>query len=398
MKQATNRLYYIDLLRFITVALLIPYHLALSYTGKGLTYVYSNSVIDYVLKVSEEPSVRYIALEVFNAFLDGFFMKLLFILAGISTVFSLKKRSFGQYLQERITKLFIPLLLGILFVVTILSYVTNVNLHGFEGTFFKFFPYFFNGIRGSTPEANFEWGHLWFLLYLFVVSLVLFPAAKLIQKHKDQLSIQSKAPMKYLFCILGVMLILELSLRPLWPGFQNLIDDWANLTNYSLLFLTGLVLGNFPQLREQLKKHNMSLVIIGLVTFAIIAIFFDNLLQWTWGKNITTLMFVLTTHIYSTALCLGFIGFGEKKLNHNYSMLKPLGEFSFPLYILHFIPITILPYWFFKTDVPDMIQFIFIVFISYPFTYILYKIIKLMPGLRMTIGLNFFPESYKKNK
>jgi glucan biosynthesis protein C len=44
----------------------------------------------------------------------------------------------------------------------------------FHGSFIEFYPHIFDGVY---PNGNFSWHHLWFLVYLFMFSLVALPLA-----------------------------------------------------------------------------------------------------------------------------------------------------------------------------------------------------------------------------
>jgi hypothetical protein len=72
--------------------------------------------------------------------------------------------------------LLLPLLLGTLLVVSIQSWLRALSFGRFSGSFFAFFPLFFNGLyTGPLSSGNYEWGHLWFLAYLFVFSALALP-------------------------------------------------------------------------------------------------------------------------------------------------------------------------------------------------------------------------------
>ena len=84
------RKHYIDNLRWLAILLLIPYHAAQAFNSWGEpNYICfnSNRAISSII-----------------VFFSPYFMPLLFLLAGMSTKFALKKRTYAQYAAER-TKL-----------------------------------------------------------------------------------------------------------------------------------------------------------------------------------------------------------------------------------------------------------------------------------------------------
>ena len=86
------RKYYIDNLRTLVILLLFPFHTFRMYTNADPFYVQGIPNAFCQISVS---------------FISIWFMNLLFVLAGISTAYSLEKRSIKKYTRERFMKLFI---------------------------------------------------------------------------------------------------------------------------------------------------------------------------------------------------------------------------------------------------------------------------------------------------
>jgi glucans biosynthesis protein C len=105
-------------------------------------------------------------------FLNIWLMQFFMLIAGSSVWFSLKKRTLNRYAAERVTRIGLPLLFGILVIVPPQVYLERINNHQFQGSFFEFYPHFFEGIY---PQGNFSWHHLWFLVYLLFYSIISIP-------------------------------------------------------------------------------------------------------------------------------------------------------------------------------------------------------------------------------
>ena len=91
---------FIDNLRWMDVLLLIPYHAAQAFNTWGeLNYI------------CFEPNK---VISSFIVFFSPFFMPLLFLMAGMSTRYALKKRTYGQYAIERVKRLIVPFAFGTL--------------------------------------------------------------------------------------------------------------------------------------------------------------------------------------------------------------------------------------------------------------------------------------------
>jgi hypothetical protein len=102
------------------------------------------------------------------------------VLAGWSALVSLRSRAPGRFIQERVIRLLLPLAVGTVLFGSIIKYVElshgrDMGLHGFrlvapwQMQFFAFFP------RNLGYLNQLSWSHLWFLAYLFLISVLLLP-------------------------------------------------------------------------------------------------------------------------------------------------------------------------------------------------------------------------------
>ena len=247
-----GRLAYLDWLRFFVVLSLAPFHAALSFTCAGVVYVYDTPIRDFLLAGTMRYDMGPAAFRLFTIFMDNWFMHLLFLVSGVAASLSLRKRSALEFLGERANRLLLPLLLGTLFVISIQSWLRALSFGKFSGSFFSFYPLFFNGISTSPAgRGNFDYGHLWFLLYLWVFCLIALPLLTAMKRKGA-----SKVRSGIVFFARGSLILvpcvwialLEAVFRPGWPGFQNLVNDWANFTVYFSFFLFGYFAGSFPEL------------------------------------------------------------------------------------------------------------------------------------------------------
>ena len=157
MNQVTARKHFVDNLRAFTILLLFPYHIFMIYNNWGETwYIHGQDLL--------LPSV-------FNQIAYIFMMPLLFAVAGMSSRYALKRRSPREYTKERVTKLLLPLIFGILLVIPIQSYLAGLFFNGSA----NYLDYFTKITDLSGYDGAFTPGQLWFLLFLFVISMVCLP-------------------------------------------------------------------------------------------------------------------------------------------------------------------------------------------------------------------------------
>jgi glucans biosynthesis protein C len=340
-----GRLAYLDWLKFFVVLSLAPFHAALSFTGAGVTYVYDTPVRDAFLSHTFHGAVGPIALQLFTTFMDNWFMHLLFLISGVGASVSLRKRSAGRFIGERANRLLLPLLLGTLIVISFQSWLRALSFGTWTGGFFAFYPFFFNGISsGPGSKYNFDYGQLWFLLYLFVFSLLALPLFLRLKRQGDSSRLLAggrrlAGGAAILFPALWIG-VLEAAFRPGWPGYQNLINDWANFTVYLSFFLFGYIAGAERSLLEAADRNRRLALFIGILAF-LGRLGIHRFLAPPWGYNLGTMAAQGLRGVAAWCIVVAVMGYGRRWLNRESAALGMARDLSFPLYILHFAPLSL---------------------------------------------------------
>lgn len=100
-------------------------------------------------------------------------MPLMFLIAGISTRFALQKRTMGQYVFERAKKLLIPFAFGTMLIMPLMTYFADKFNCGYQGGLFRHYTIFFTRFTDLTgSDGGFSVVQFWFILYLFLISLI----------------------------------------------------------------------------------------------------------------------------------------------------------------------------------------------------------------------------------
>jgi peptidoglycan/LPS O-acetylase OafA/YrhL len=342
-----GRLAYLDWLRFLVVLSLAPFHAALSFTGAGIVYVYDTPIRDLLLAGPMRYDMGPAAFRLFTTFMDNWFMHLLFLVSGVAASSSLRKRSALEFLGERANRLLVPLVLGTLFVISIQSWLRALSFDRFSGSFFSFYPHFFNGIAtGPAGKGNFDYGQLWFLLYLFVFSALALPLFTLVKRAEpSKLRAGAGFFARGAAILIPSLLIalLESAFRPGWPGFQNLVNDWANFTVYFSFFLFGYFAGSFPELLEAAERNRLPALILGLTAFAArLGVY--RVFAVPAGYAAANIAAQALRGIAAYGLVAAAIGHARRFLNRESPALAAARDLAFPLYILHFAPLSAATY------------------------------------------------------
>src|SRR6266849_6020632 len=165
-------------------------------------------------------------------------MSLVFLLAGASAWFALLSRSGYQFIGERFKRLLIPFIVAFIFLspfqAYILAYFIASGYSLFHGTLLQFFPYFFEHMHiGSDLRFLTIYGyHLWFLAFLFIISMIALPLLLYIKGERgirfiSWLSKFCNKPARLFVFVLPVALV-RLMLLALFPRYHGWTDFYTS--------------------------------------------------------------------------------------------------------------------------------------------------------------------------
>jgi len=305
-------------------------------------------------------------------FLNQWRLSLLFVISGMGTYFNVSKRSRTGFAKERFVRLFIPLVVGMFFIVPPQVYFERLDAGQFAGKYFEFYPSM--AFVGSYPEGNFSWHHLWFLPYLLLFSLALMPAFFYMLKHPQVWIIRKTKYLttcKFGLFVLAIPLVFwYVFLKPRFPSTHALVDDWFNIINYCTLFFCGFLLMTLKDaLWENVKKNRRLYLITAIATFTLL------MLLWYSTGNFSAKGELSDTvqAINSWAWILALIGYAATYLNKPNSKLSYANEAVYPFYILHQTVIIVLGYYLKNVDMCLFAKFSIMVIGTFGITWLIYE-------------------------
>jgi hypothetical protein len=253
------RKYFIDNIRWLCVLLLFPYHTLMVFNSFGESFYVKGADIEAVSLIMRA--------------IYPWIMPLLFLVAGLSSAYALQKRTPKQYIKERVSKLLIPLVCGVLFLIPVQTYFAERFHNNYTGGYFAQYILFFTGPTDLTGyNGGFTPAHLWFLAYLFVISLVALPIMYFYQKSGKKLSADRiPYPVLILFFIV--------------PIFTKMILNIADksIGEYLTWFLFGYFIISNGKIQEKLEKYR--LLSLGLcLPFMVLCTFFLKFYALLFGE------------------------------------------------------------------------------------------------------------------
>ena len=136
----------LDWIRVMVFALLIFYHVGMFYVPWGW-HIKNEVILDWF----QIPMV----------FINQWRLPILFVVSGMGTWYALGFRSSGTYMTERLKRLGIPLIFGMLVIVPPQVFIERITNDGYQ---FGYMHFLMNDAYTPVyPEGNLSWHHLWFL-------------------------------------------------------------------------------------------------------------------------------------------------------------------------------------------------------------------------------------------
>lgn len=367
-----ERRYDLDWLRVIAFALLIFYHI-------GMFFV----PWDWHIK----NNILYEWLEYPMLFLNRWRMPLLFIISGMGTAFSLGKRKPLQFSKERISRLLIPLLFGMVVIVPPQVYIERIAHSQFTGSYFDFWPAY--SFEGKYPIGNLSWHHLWFLPYILIYSLLLLPIFLFIRRNENTKIIRLTSKLSEtkfgLYWLILPLLLMEWFLDPFFPITHGLFDDWFNLSYNLVLFLYGFIFISIqkPFFKTVTKYYKMNLF-IGLVSFVFFLYIVQNFDDGIYRHFIEGFF----NQVFMWSWLLGLFGLASKYFKRKSNIIIYCNRAVYPFYILHQTIIIILAYWIMDANWSLLIKLTFLVLGTFIICWLLYELlIKRIKILRIVMGV-----------
>lgn len=314
-------------------------------------------------------------------FLSLWRLPLLFMVSGMGTRFALSYRTGSQYIKERFLRLFIPLLVGILVIVPPQVYVERLADGGFSGSFWAFYPHFFEPVY---PNGNLSWHHLWFLPYLLLMSIVATPFFLKLRRKNNVLSLWLRQRLTqspyYLYLFTIPLLVVEAALEPIFPVTRALIGDWYALVYYFLLFVSGFVLITIGQaFWKAIDKIKGMALLTSIMSYLI--------LWWLGAAFDSHVLISAFKIIIMWSIILAVFGYSAKYLNKASRILKYRNEAVYPFYIIHYTITILIGFWLMNDPMPIFMKFVIMIIGTFGGSWLFFEIVKRVWFLRPLFGL-----------
>jgi glucan biosynthesis protein C len=295
-----------------------------------------------------------------NLFIQHWHMPVFFIVAGAATWFALRRRSSGQYIMERVTRLLVPFLFGVLVIVPPQIYFALRHERAdYAESYLQFYPHFFD----PAYTGGIDMGHLWFILYLFVFSLVALPLFLFLRRDSGQRLIEGLAAF---FSRPGMILLLVV---PVIVTDYLLLHFYPNPVYFLTFFVYGYILIADARLGEAIDRHKGIALILGLVVYVVwLSLVRLQIIRPDWLQPIPRALIGW--------LCLiALLGYAKRFLSFASRFLAYFGEAGYALYILHQTIIVAIGFYVVQWDASVVVKLVAIVAASFAAALALYDLV-----------------------
>ncbi|MBI4733291.1 MAG: acyltransferase family protein [Rubrobacteridae bacterium] len=368
-----ERRYDIDWLRIIAMLAIFIYHCTRFFDTEG-----------WHIKSQEQSLFMEITMD---GLIWPWVMELFFLVSGIGTWYVLKSRSAGEYLWNRVKRLIIPLYtVGLFVLVPPQFYFEIFTNEGYRDTFWNSIPLYFADFGlpslsvdpGSLIPYPFT-GHLWFLRYLFLISLVTLPLLFHLKSEKGQLRIANLADWcdrrGGIFIFILPLTFILISLRWIF-GTQR---SWADFLWYAAYFVIGYVFAADIRFTDIIKRYWRICLAAWIVSFLSLGLIVFVLgyepLPDRQTFSFVYVLFQITYSVFSWSSVVFMLSIGAKYLNFNHKILAYGNEAVLPFYLLHQTILLVVGYFVIPWNVNALFKFFVITAVSFSLILTLYEVL-----------------------
>lgn len=360
------RKHWIDNLRWVTVLLVLFYHVFYFYNNKGV-FGGIGGFGDYPEYPQYQDIVMYI--------LYPFFMPLLFILAGIGSRYALEKQSAKEWFKARTRKLLVPSTIGLFVFHWMVGYF-NTAVAARTGVFDgmpTIAKYAMMAVSGTGP--------LWFIQVLWLLCLVLLLVREL--DKKDRFWTWCGKANLVVILLLGVLF---------WVGEQTLVkhprpeslDGLLNLYKpvfYLIPFLMGYFVFSHDEAQEKLEKAWIPLMACAIVAGTVLII-------TTFGQDNTTPQYLGSplNCLYGWLMCLAMMAWFKAHFDRTRAFAAYMTRSSYGIYIVHYLVIAALGYIMkVHTNIAPWLQYVILFVAVMTLSPAIYEVLRRIPLVRWCV-------------
>jgi len=202
-------------------------------------------------------------------------MPFFFLMAGVTSWFSLRRRTAGRYVNERVTRLLIPFISGAILLTPIQAYFELTHKGWWqEGSIIEFIlsaearTYYYTVYHSITlgPEIFGIVGyHLWFVGFLFAFALIALPVFTWLTQESGKRFVARLARLAKWRGGLLVFVIPLILTRFILQSFFPVYSGWSDFFFLLVFFIYGFILVTDERFMSAIRRDWLLYLILGII-------------------------------------------------------------------------------------------------------------------------------------
>lgn len=371
------RRYDLDWLRIGAFGLLILYHIGMFYVSWP-----------WHVKSSQTGPEVWQVVQPLMLLSNPWRLALLFLIAGCATRFMADRLPRGTMAKLRSWRLLLPVVFGMLVIVPPQTYYEVVQQMNFDDGWLAFYAKylgFHQGFRSNhAPLIVPTWNHLWFVVYLWVYTMLLLAMRPLLHRLPlRRIAALLRQPLVLLLLPPLFVGLLRLTLRPVFGETHALVGDWYLHALYFAMFLFGYGIARHDGIWLTIERLRWIALMLAVTMYA--AMLWAVVTKT--GGPIMSLARPFIWALDQWAWILMLLGFARRFMNFDSPARRYLTDAVFPYYILHQTAIVVLGHHLTKLGLPVGVEAAILVLGTAAVCVVGYEIVRRVGVLRPVFGL-----------
>lgn len=315
-----------DWLRVFAFGLLILYHASVAFFPHFHWLINSPQTSETLARLMDHPR--------------GWRLALLFFISGMGTWYAFRGARIGDFLHKRLIRLMLPLLFAMYVFVVPQVWYERMWSEGYDQSLATFWltRYF---AEGRYPQGQFTWAHLWFVAYLFVMSVLAAPLFALIESRLARpvmAKFRALAASRGIYLLFLLPLAFNLALSPWFPRQTNVLyNDAAWFATWMSWFGLGYLIARDHALilPNIVARRRESLAAALVLSLALYLLAFTPVVAPIGDYDNATVAFRMLLMPFAWAMILALVGYFALYLNRPAAFLTWANNGVFAFYIIH---------------------------------------------------------------
>ena len=357
------RYFEIDWLRIILILAVFIHHCLMPFNGDGwhIMNADSSKLLDDIMVYFEQ--LR---------------LPALFFIAGAGAFLLLNKRTPLAFIKDKLLKLLLPLMVGVILIVPPQTYIENIEQY--------------SSYLSAYPELmlNFDTNHLWFIEFLFVFMVLAIPAHSLLARATTRFrKLEILLINPYAVLTIGILIgTIRVGMKVLYPQESHSIHNLSLSVFYALFFVFGMLFISSNKCWSSFKENRR--IYLGILTGVSVVFYVYYIVDFSPYFSLQTRWsiwwFVCT--LVSWIGIATMLGYAQHYLSHDAKLLRKSNQLIYPFYIFHQTVIVLIGYLVIGLDSSVSFKAVILILTSFLVTvFICWRMVYPFKFMRMLFGL-----------